>query len=394
MARRAVEEPDALFFALGSRRGESRRGEAPPWYDVTWNPTAGCSAMGPGCDHCQALRTVAQLARIGGKGGSRYAGLTLIDREGLRWSGEIRMRTELITWPLLQRRSRRILLDSMSDPFHEKLSTATIDILHAVMQLAHWHQFLVLTRRAERMRRYYSDPLTPRRIAAAIAELPALAVAAATGERRSGAAATDDRRSGAAATDDRRSGARRDAATVRSGEPADAAVALGRWPLANLWPGVSVEDQERIGRIGELLQMPAARRWACFQPLLGPVRPDAVPIGNRHAHALTGGRGRLDPGCTVPSAESAVPSLDWVLAGGEVGVGVRVTRAEWLRRLRDNCVEAGVPFFFQGWGEWAPEPDGFGDRMVRLGRRAGRLIDGRSWDELPAALRRPATPRR
>ncbi|MGH7046198.1 MAG: DUF5131 family protein [Stellaceae bacterium] len=377
-AHRDGEAPDILFAVPAPRGGAAGRegGAAPPWYDVTWNPTAGCLAVGPGCDHCLALRTVSQLARISGKGGARYAGLTLIDRDGLRWSGEIRVRTELITWPLLQRRSRRILVDSMSDLFHEGLSTETIDILHAVMHLAHWHQFLVLTRRAERMRQYYCDPLTPQRIADAVASLPPPVLAAATGARRTVA--------------------RRDAAIVHSGEAADAASALGRWPLANLWPGVSVEDQGRIGRVGELLQMPAARRWACFQPLLGPVHPDAVPIGDRHVDALAGGAAkRVGPARTVPCAEPGVPSLDWVVAGGEVGVGVRVTQAEWVRRLRDSCFEAGVPFFFQGWGEWAPEPDGFGDRMVRIGRRAARrLIDGRSWDEMPAALRRPVNPRR
>ncbi|MGH7031172.1 MAG: DUF5131 family protein, partial [Stellaceae bacterium] len=87
--------------------------------------------------------------------------------------------------------------------------------------------------------------------------------------------------------------------------------------------------------------------------------------------------------------------LDWVVAGGEIGVGARPAQPEWVRELRDRCVAAGVPFFFKGWGEWGPEPDGPAERMVRSGRRgAGRLLDGRSWNEMPATPSRSRTQRR
>ena len=175
----------------------------------------------------------------------------------------------------------------------------------------------------------------------------------------------------------------------RSGKPSG--IGLDPWPLPNLWPGVSVEDQDRIGRIRDLLQMPASRRWACFEPLLGPVRPDAVPVGEGYVNALFGGCYRLDGrGRRVPISGPAWPLLDWVGGGGEIGPGARPSDPVWVRGLRDGCVAAGLPFLFKQWGEWAPAPDdGFGHRMVRLGRRAaGRLVDGRSWDELPSALYR------
>src|SRR5271157_5320994 len=145
-ARRDIGSPDRLSFDFAAQgAGVGRARSAPPdWYDVTWNPTVGCSAISPGCDHCQALRTVAQLARMGGKGGARYAGLTA---------------------------TRRILVDSLSDLFHETLAVETIDALHAVMAVAHWHRFLVLTKRADHMRAYYADPQTPYRIAAAVDDL-------------------------------------------------------------------------------------------------------------------------------------------------------------------------------------------------------------------------------
>jgi hypothetical protein len=143
------------------------------WYDGTWNPTGGCSPVSPGCDHCEALQTVSKLARIGGKGGARYAGLTAMGRSGLQWTGEIRLRADVLVWPLLQRTPRRILIDSLADLFHEKLAVETVDVLHAVIAIAHWHRFLVLTKRADRMRAYYADPRTPYRIAVAIDSLAA-----------------------------------------------------------------------------------------------------------------------------------------------------------------------------------------------------------------------------
>ncbi len=417
--------PGTRAFGPGPQSGAAARSRAaaPEWYDVTWNPTAGCSAAGPGCEHCQALRTVTQLARMGGKGGARYAGLTTTGHSGLQWTGEIRVRADLIAWPLLQRRPRRILVDSMSDLFHERLPTETLDTLHAVMTIAHWHRFLVLTRRAERMRGYYADPRTPQRIALEIATLaatmlPTPGLGPNPGAEEAGAApvAARARRKGArqhwaeglgrvihrtgdaGALDSRSAGESRPAGESRLagesrsvGEPHPAG--LDPWPLPNLWPGVSVEDHERIGRIGELLQTPAVLRWACFEPLLGAVRPDAVPVDEGYVDALGGGRSRLDSlGLMAPLAEPAWRPLDWVVAGGEVGGGARPTQSDWVRGLRDRCVAAGVPFFFKGWGEWVPEPDGIGQRMVRFGRRAaGRLVDGRTWDETPPALRRGAT---
>jgi len=111
------------------------------------------------------MRIAAQLARMGGKTGARYAGLTTTERSGPIWTGEMRVAEDLLTWPLLRRQPRRIAVSLMSELFHENLATASIDLVHAVMRAAHWHQFLVLTKRAGRMRAYYNDPETPHRIA-------------------------------------------------------------------------------------------------------------------------------------------------------------------------------------------------------------------------------------
>lgn len=370
------------------------RATSPSWYDVTWNPTVGCSPIGRGCDHCEALRTVIELARMGGKGGARYAGLTTAaGRTAARWTGELRELGDVLTWPLLQRRGRRILVNSLSDLFHEKLTTETIDGIHAVMTIAHWHRFLMLTRRADRMRAYYVDPQTPARIAARIRQLaatvlPALGFPARA--RGSSASATPF-----AAISARRNWAAGLGRVVRqelgSAEGDTSSVTLEPWPLPNLWLGVSVEDQDRAGRIWQLLQTPATSRWVCFEPLLGPVRPDLVPAGDgSHVDALLGGRFAIDGrGRRSTLAGPALSPVDWVMAGGETGIGARGMDADWVRDLRDRCAVSGVPFFFKQWGEWAPvSGDAAAQKPLRRGRRAaGRLIDGRSWDEMPPAMR-------
>lgn len=386
----------ASGFGAYSAETAPTRAAAPTWYDVTWNPTAGCSPIGPGCDHCDAMRTVAQLARIGGKGGARYAGLTTVDRGRAQWTGAVHLRADVLTWPLLQHRSRRVLVDSLSDLFHEGLETAALDTLHAVMTIAHWHSFLVLTRRAARMRAYYADIETPQRIAAEIGEITAAVLPSlGSSPRPRGDGAVGMRTAGAAARRSWEAGLSRVVGRAAGGNAAP--VGLDPWPLPNLWLGVSVENQDRADRIGELLQTPAAFRWIRFEPLLGPVRPDMVAVGDDgYADALGGGRFDLDGrGRRIARAGPALRPVDWVIAGGETGAGARATKLDWARGLRDRCVAAGVPFLFRQWGEWAPAASESGQPPVRRGRRAaGRLIDGRSWDETPPALpertRRPS----
>jgi protein gp37 len=163
------------------------------------------------------------------------------------------------------------------------------------------------------------------------------------------------------------------------------------WPLPNLWLGVTAEDQTMWDlRRRDLEETPAARRFVSMEPLLGPI----------DAH--------LDEGV-----------VDWVIAGGESGKDARPMHPDWARSLRDQCVTAGVSFFFKQWGEWqavydrdVDDPDwrrcphctggdgrrgrylnlaggwGFhGERVVfvkRVGKKAaGRLLDGREWNEQP-----------
>lgn len=113
------------------------------------------------------------------------------------------------------------------------------------------------------------------------------------------------------------------------------------WP-ENVWIGVSVESEDYLWRIEHLVEVPAAVRFLSLEPLLGPLP----------SLSLTG--------------------IHWAIVGGESGPGARPMDPEWVRGIRARCLEEGVPFFFKQWG---------GTRKSR----AGRELDGRTWDQLPLA---------
>lgn len=153
-------------------------------------------------------------------------------------------------------------------------------------------------------------------------------------------------------------------------------------PYPNVWLGTSVETQKWADvRIPKLLETPAAVRFLSCEPLLGPV----------------------DLALTLDGLDAYPESLiHWVIVGGESGPGARPMHPNWARELRDQCVSWDVPFFFKQWGEWAPDelvPDSRDDRraraiawkdeqaMVPIGKkRAGRVLDGRIWDEFPDVI--------
>lgn len=155
----------------------------------------------------------------------------------------------------------------------------------------------------------------------------------------------------------------------------------------NVWFGTSVEDQQRADeRIPHLLNVPAKVRFLSCEPLLGPVDLSEW----------------LDPGYETggPQGWQGTPvGIHWVIAGGESGHGARPMHPAWARSLRDQCQAAGVAFFMKQWGEYTPyyeqaDPESgqlrlaeFTKGMQRVGKaRAGRLLDGRTWDELPGQV--------
>lgn len=113
------------------------------------------------------------------------------------------------------------------------------------------------------------------------------------------------------------------------------------WPQ-NVWMGVSVENQYWADRrIPALLEVPAAVRFLSVEPLLKAVN--------------------LRP---------YLEELDWVIVGGESGPKARPLKPEWVRQIRDDCSDFGVPFFFKQWGGVTS-------------KAGGRVLDGHIWDEMP-----------
>ncbi len=122
------------------------------WTDATWNPIRGCSRVSEGCRNCYAERVA---ARFSGEG-QPYQGLAVMTESGPRWTGEVRLIEEHLEDPLRWKKPRRIFVNSMSDLFHEKVKYEWIERIYEIMRAAHWHTFQVLTKRAERMRDFFS----------------------------------------------------------------------------------------------------------------------------------------------------------------------------------------------------------------------------------------------
>ncbi|MGB0964001.1 MAG: DUF5131 family protein [Mycobacterium sp.] len=143
----------------------------------------------------------------------------------------------------------------------------------------------------------------------------------------------------------------------------------GDMGLKHVWFGVSVEDQATADeRIPTLFAASARVRFVSYEPAIDAV--DLSPYLPREGPPRRSGAG----GSAGPETQAAV---DWVIAGGESGPTARASRPEWFRSVRDQCVEYGVPFFFKQWGAHDAE-------MRRVGKkRAGRVLDGRVWDEMP-----------
>lgn len=292
------------------------------WTDETWPVITGCSPESEGCPNCYAARMAA--TRL--KHHPRYAGLAEMVNSKPRWTGEVRLNYDVFDQPHRWRKPRMVFVASMGDLFHEDVPFRFIDRVFHVVELGRQHTFQILTKRPKRMLEYM---------------------------------------------------------TSRSAD----------FPLPNVWLGVTAENQKCADeRIPLLLQMPATVRFVSCEPLLElisllPYLPLDYEIGL--------GEDTLESG--------RLPGLDWVIVGGESGPDARPMHPYWARSLRDQCQAAGIPFFFKQWGEWLANDeiypmfgstklmrgrimDAWGRMFWRVGKKAaGRLLDGRIWDEMPIA---------
>ena len=117
----------------------------------------------------------------------------------------------------------------------------------------------------------------------------------------------------------------------------------------HIWIGVSVENDDYTTRIDDLRKTGADVKFLSLEPLLGPLR-------------------KLN-----------LRGIDWVIVGGESGPGARPMNPDWVRDIRDQCIRANVPFFFKQWGG-------------QFKKRTGRVLDGRTWDQMPQDFHAPMEP--
>jgi len=353
------------------------------WTDATWTPIqavrrdngkrgVACIKVSPACQNCYAERFNMRNLPSHGTG----LPFTVQAMEQV----DIVLNDEILLQPLSWKKPRRIFVCSQTDLFGEFVTDEMIDRVFAVMALCPQHTFQVLTKRPERMLRW------------------ATSIDDNEGGRIAGECYRDSLMEGEAQN-----------IYCKLHPAADPSEWLAvHQPLSNVWLGVTAENQETADkRIPVLLQTPAAKRFVSVEPMLGPVH------GKRRGLPLP-----------LSAALENLPDLsgiDWVICGGEsgpgAGAGARPMHPDWARSLRDQCQDAGVPFFFKQWGAWqngsdkdwngrivlndgrsceTPEdldmdtrnrwPSFRPMKMSRVGKRAaGRLLDGREWSEFPVS---------
>lgn len=232
------------------------------WTDATWNPVRGCTKISPGCKHCYA-ETFAE--RFRGVPGHPY-------EQGF----DLKLVPEKLTEPLKWSAPKAVFVNSMSDLFQTGVPDEYIERVGRVMQMANWHTYQVLTKRADHMQKMLASPLKF---------------------------------------------------------------------LANerhIWWGVSVENRKYgLPRLEALRQTPAAMRFLSVEPLLEDL------------------------------GEINLEGIDWVIVGGESGHGARPMEKAWVVNIQQQCEVAGIPFFFKQWGGVQKS-------------KAGRMLNGKTFDAMPA----------
>ncbi len=274
---------------------------------------------------------------------------------------EVQCHEDKLKNPLRWKKPSRVFVNSMSDLFHPDVPDDFIDEIFAVMGLCQDHKFIVLTKRPERMVIWFSD------------------IGGTT---------------------------RRDWILSAAGRLLNInRIKFCEWPIPNIWLGVTAENQKAADeRIPLLMQTPAAVRFVSVEPMLGPVDLTRYLLGDCFAE-----NARNDKMGVRPHAPTK-KGLDWVICGGESGTNARPMHPDWARSLRDQCVEANVPFFFKQWGEWELTDEGLEIQRLANGEKerkltsinipgaiqyqeawfrwigkkaAGRRLDGREWNEFP-----------
>lgn len=310
------------------------------WTDHTFNAWYGCTKVSAACKNCYAVRSAARLGVQWGDGAPRRIASERMWEQPRIWNRSAGRKNT----------RHRVFCSSLSDVFEDRdeLVEPRMRLVRLILETPHL-DWLLLTKRPENIDRFWPSFQS---------RLP---------------------------------------------EP--------RFPN-NVWLGTTVEDQKTADeRIPQLLKLDASVHFLSCEPLL-----ESVDLSHWVGMVLAAEDGRwLKAGhpdiASTPGTWNY--GIDWVIAGGESGPGSRPMHPDWARRIRDQCVEATspVPFFFKQWGDWLPNDQkgrlisrrkrvlpiakktqaldgpapGFSAKVGK--KNAGRMIDGREWNQLPKQAR-------
>lgn len=338
------------------------------WADHTFNPWVGCTKISPACDHCYA------------EGWAKRSGKAA----GVVWGGE-RRRTSESNWqqPLVWNRHAEIKINAW-DRFRDEhgLSDAEMEVKQG-----------------------FSKPRRPRVFCASLADVCDNEVPVQWRVHLLDLIHRTPHLDWLLLT--KRIGNAQSMLSVAARNLTGGAPTWWNpeaWP--NIWIGATICNQAEADRdIPKLLAVPAAKRFLSIEPMLGPVDIGLCDCDHGSIPAPQNVGGVTCPKCNGTGGRM----VDWVIVGGESGPKARPMHPDWVRSLRDQCVTTGTPFLFKQWGKWAPfsthaanycplgvAPDGsrvgqddqFTDDcalMYPFGKEAaGRMLDGREWDEVPA----------
>jgi len=331
------------------------------WTDKTWNPIIGCSKLSAGCQNCYAVTMANRLSH--NPSTPQYAGLT---RSATTWAGTTRLVESELTKPLKWKRGCRIFVGSMTDLFHDATRDEWIDRVFAVAALCPQHTFQILTKRPARMLEYFTKPHRPGQFLTVldggeIIDTPSASVRAHSAMCDLLPTVPGDVLNRAVRLIDERDG--------------DGDGFIRRWPLPNVWLGVTVENQEAAnGRIPLLLKTPSAKRFISVEPMIGPIDlfhiKDPFYEDNPEYSGLllsTGHRLTFNSLIRKPGLADHGQALDWVIAGAETGPRKRPMEHAWALELRDQCTLMRTAFFF------------------KKGSDGSRELDGQRWGQFPGA---------
>lgn len=300
------------------------------WTDYTFNPWLGCVKVSPACDNCYAESWAKRSGLVKwGKGETRRVTSDAYWKQLRKWNALAKASGE----------RKKVFCGSLCDVMEDGSMQDVRERLYVEIEACDWLDFLLLTKRPQNFRRFLPN-------------------------------AWLDHIHG---------------------------------PQKNAWLMTTVESAEYLWRVKELVNTPATVRGLSVEPLLGPIsfrwaawddhgpsarRAKQLPDVYRDGKVLAGSVDELD----------GLRMLDWIIVGGESGPHARPIHPDWVIEVRNQCQKAGVAFLFKQWGEYVPMlghctgvpvakdkfifPDG--EVVGKAGKHAaGRILDGRTWDEYP-----------